>query len=380
MEKVKILWSGITGRTGREAIEIAKNSDTVEIVAGLSRSNTNYYNYDELDNIKEDFDVIVDFSHKDSFDKVLDFALKVKKPIVIGTAGLTEEQMRRFEEASKIIPVFRGGNFRFDVKKFIDEVVEYAKKSEKESFDLIETHYKTKKVPSETAKVVAKRVLEETGKQVNIKSFLEYDELINDWKIDDLHCRVIGFKELAENVLEIARMMKEKTPSGVYDLDRLLKEQELIDLQNFLIEAKKETYANGTVEKVKSTRRGSSDYEYKNDKYSYHDTYFGGTDFQGQEVVYQQDDTPIWGMIYYGRTLDESLSEEAMDNALRPALMQVGEDDTIPVRGPKEFENQGYKYTFEVTGDLTNFEGEETIEKEGKKIYTLKCHGGMIRK
>ena len=380
MEKVKILWSGITGRTGREAIEIAKNSDTVEIVAGLSRSNTNYYNYDELDKIKESFDIIVEFSHKDSFDKVLDFALKVKKPVVIGTAGLTEEQMRRFEEASKIIPVFRGGNFRFDVKKFIDEVVEYAKKSEKESFDLIETHYKTKKVPSETAKVVAKRVLEETGKQVNIKSFLEYDELINDWKIDDLRCRVIGFKELAENVLEIARMMKDKTASGVYDLDRLLKEQELIDLQNFLIEAKKETYANGTAEKVNPTRRGSSDYEYKNDKYSYHDTYFGGTDFQGQEVVYQQDDTPIWGMIYYGRTLDESLSEEAMDNALRPALMRVGEDDTIPVRGPKEFENQGYKYTFKVTGDLTNFEGEETIEKEGAKIYTLKCHGGRIRK
>ena len=212
MEKVKILWSGITGRTGREAIELAKDSDTVEIVAGLSRNNESYYNYDELDKIKEDFDIIAEFSHKDSFDKVLDFALKVKKPIIIGTAGLTEEQMKRFEEASNIIPVFRGGNFRFDVKKFIDEVVEYAKKSEKESLDLIETHWKTKKVPSETAKVVAKRVLEETGKQVNIKSFLEYDELINDWKIDDLHCRVIGFKELAENVLEIARMMKEKTP------------------------------------------------------------------------------------------------------------------------------------------------------------------------
>jgi len=380
MEKVKILWSGITGRTGREAIELAKNSDTVEISAGLSRSNENYYNYDELDNIKEDFDVIVDFSHKDSFDKVLDFALKVKKPIVIGTAGLTEEQMKRFEEASNIIPVFRGGNFRFDVKKFIDEVVEYAKKSEKESFDLIETHYKTKKVPSETAKVVAKRVLDETGKQVNIKSLLEYDELINDWKIDDLRCRVIGFKELAENVLEIARMMKAKTASGVYDLDRLLKEQELIDLHNFLIEAKKETYANENVEKVKSTRRGSHDYEYTKDNWTYHDTYFGGTDFQGQEVVYRQADTPIWGMIYYGKTLDESLSEEAMDKALRPALMQVGQDDVIPVRGPKEFENQGYQYTFKVTGDLTSFEGEETIEKEGNKVYTLKCHGGIIRR
>lgn len=380
MEKVKILWSGITGRTGKEAVEIAKESDSVEISAGLSRNNENYYNYDELDNIKEDFDVIVDFSHKDSFDRVLDFALKVKKPIVIGTAGLTEEQMRRFEEASKIIPVFRGGNFRFDVKKFIDEVVEYVKKSEKESFDLIETHYKTKKVPSETAKVVAKRVLEEAGKQVNINSYLEYDELINDWKIDDLHCRVVGFKELAENVLEIAKMMKDKTPSGVYDLDRLLKEQELIDLHKFLIEAKKETYANETAPIVTSTRRGSRDYEYIKDNWTYHDTYFGGIDFQGQEVVYHRGDTPTWGMVYYGRTLDESLSEEAMDKALRRALMQVGQDDTIPVRGPKEFENQGYKYTFKVTGDLTNFEGEETIEKEGAKIYTLKCHGGRIRK
>lgn len=64
--------------------------------------------------------MIVDFSHKDSFDKILEFALKVKKPIIIGTAGLTEVQMKLFEDASNIIPVFRGGNFRFEVKKFID--------------------------------------------------------------------------------------------------------------------------------------------------------------------------------------------------------------------------------------------------------------------
>ena len=34
MNKVKILWSGITGRTGKEAVEVAKGDDTVEIVAG----------------------------------------------------------------------------------------------------------------------------------------------------------------------------------------------------------------------------------------------------------------------------------------------------------------------------------------------------------
>ena len=221
--QVRILWSGITGRTGKEAYEIAKHNDQVKIVAGICRSNSNFYNYDQLDDIKEEYDIIVDFSHKDSFYKMLDFALKVKKPIIIGTSGLDDDQLKAFEEASHIIPVFRGGNFRFEVKKFIDSVVEYAKTTDKDTLELIETHYKTKKIPSETAKVVAKRVLDETGKVVEIKSFLEYDELINDWKVDDLHCRVVGFKELAEDVLKIATMMKDKPADGLYDLDRLLK-------------------------------------------------------------------------------------------------------------------------------------------------------------
>ena len=171
------------------------------------------------------FDVIIDFSHKDSFDKILNYAIKKNKPLIIGTAGLTEEQMKAFEKASNIIPIFRGGNFRFEVKSFIDAVVEYAKTCN-DNIELIETHYKTKKVPSETAKVVAKKVLDETGKKVEIKSFLEYDELINDWKVADLHCRVCGFKQLAEDVIKIAIMMKDKKPNGVYDLDRLLKENE----------------------------------------------------------------------------------------------------------------------------------------------------------
>ncbi len=220
--KVRILWSGITGRTGKEALEIAKQNDQVEIVAGICRNNSDFYNYDQLDEIKEEFDVIVDFSHKDSFYKMLNFALKVKKPIIIGTSGLDEEQVKAYKEASKIIPVFRGGNFRYKVKEFIDSVVEYAKQTKDSEIELVETHYKTKKIPSETAKVVAKRVLDETGKIVNIKSFLEYDELINDYRVGKLHCRVIGFKELAEDVLKIAIIMKDKEPDVIYDLDRLL--------------------------------------------------------------------------------------------------------------------------------------------------------------
>ena len=76
----------------------------------------------------------------------------------------------------------------------------------------------------------------------------------------------------------------------------------------FLIRAKKSTYANSLIEKVESTRIGSSDYNYEeiidSKKYTYHDTYFGGTKFMGEEVVYCNTDKPIWGMNYYGVTLD----------------------------------------------------------------------------
>ena len=132
---------------------------------------------------------------------------------------------------------------------------------------------------------------------------------------------------------------------GVYKLE---KGEKMKKIEEFLIEAKKQTYANGKARKTANTRLNSNDYDYQKENMIYHDTYFGGTN--------------------YGVTLDETLSEEAMDKALRPALMQVGSDDTIPVRGPREWINGEYKYTFEVEGDLSYFNGTETIYKNDKKI------------
>lgn len=150
------------------------------------------------------------------------------------------------------------------------------------------------------------------------------------------------------------------------------------ELKEFLIKAKKQTYANDSVEKVNASRLNSIDYEYQENNMLYHDTYFGTTNFIGEEAVYV-DNKIIWAMNYYGKTLDESITEEAMDKALRPALMLVGTDETIPVRGPKEFINDEYKYTFAAQGDLSSFDGTEIIYKDNTKVYELKCHGGLVK-
>ena len=154
---------------------------------------------------------------------ILEFAIAHKKILVSGTSGLSAEQLERLKDASKLIPIFRGGNFRFAVEQFINDVVEYAK-TYKGKLKIVETHYKTKKIPSETARVVVKRVLDKTGKDMEIESHLEYDELINDWRVDNIHCRVQGFSELAENVLQIAIMMKDKKSGSLYDLNRLFED------------------------------------------------------------------------------------------------------------------------------------------------------------
>lgn len=147
----------------------------------------------------------------------------------------------------------------------------------------------------------------------------------------------------------------------------------------FLVKAKKSTYANSNASKVLSSRLKSKDYEFTDGNFTYHDTYFCGVKFMGEEVVYYNNDI-LWGMNYYGVTIDDSLTEEVMDKVLRVALMKVGEDkEVIPVRGPKEFINEDYLYIFNVDGDMENFVGTEQIYKDKKLIYELKCHGGIIK-
>jgi len=56
---------------------------------------------------------------------------------------------------------------------------------------------------------------------------------------------------------------------------------------DFLLEAKKQTYANGNALISISSRSESKDYEYSREiggkKFIYHDTFFGGINFIGEE-------------------------------------------------------------------------------------------------
>ena len=146
---------------------------------------------------------------------------------------------------------------------------------------------------------------------------------------------------------------------------------------SFLKKAKNNTYASNTAIKVASTRLGSKDYEYSDGEWIYHDTYFGGLDFIGEEVVYYQN-KPFWAMNYNGFTLDKTLTESEIDKSLRGALSQEV-TDIIPVCGPKEYQIDNFVYKNNVKGDIDRFEGREEIFKDSNLVYYAVYHGGLIK-
>lgn len=152
---------------------------------------------------------------------------------------------------------------------------------------------------------------------------------------------------------------------------------QLLDLLgDFLREANLNTYANESVNKVLPLRPESSDYHFEKGNLVFHDTYLGGAKFLGEEIVYKEG-KPLWGMNYYGFILSSEISEGLFDSILRPELMS-GSGDNIPVRGPKEFINGDWTYTFVAEGDLGNFTGLEEISKNNEVVCRLYCHGGFI--
>lgn len=148
-------------------------------------------------------------------------------------------------------------------------------------------------------------------------------------------------------------------------------------LAQFLNAANKATYANKEAPKVAPSRLKSEDYHFEQGGLIYHDTYFGGRDFIGGEIVYENE-KPVWGANYFGFVLDENISEKDVYDFLRLALMQEY-DDVIPVRGPKHFSTDDKEYRFVVNGDLANFFGAEEISFGGKVVYRCYLHGGFVR-
>lgn len=143
------------------------------------------------------------------------------------------------------------------------------------------------------------------------------------------------------------------------------------DIIQFLIKAKKATYAGKGAETT-SSRPGSHDLVYSEGELMYYDTYLGGEKFAGEEALWISG-IPYWSMNYAGRVTGDNFSGDFLKEALRSVTADK------PFRGPDSYTNGEYAYTCEVSGDFDWFQGYETISYKGKIIYDCFFHGSIIK-
>jgi hypothetical protein len=140
---------------------------------------------------------------------------------------------------------------------------------------------------------------------------------------------------------------------------------------DFLLRAKRSTYAAGG-EESDSSRPLSHDLRYEEeDGWLYIDSYLGGERFVGEEAVWK-DGAPIWAMNYSGRVIGKGF-----DGAfLKEALLRVSEN--TPYRGPIEYQDGPLLYCNTSAGAPDWFFGREEIFRSGVSIYECIYHGGVI--
>lgn len=151
---------------------------------------------------------------------------------------------------------------------------------------------------------------------------------------------------------------------------------ELSVLETFIVKAKAATYV-GSGAPVTPSRIGSHDLAFAEGDLAYLDSYVGGADFLGQELVSFRG-APVWAMNYYGYLLRPDLIAAARAGAVIKASLAVLYDQGRFLGGHRHVVGED-TYTDTNSGDLTRFTGIEWIAREGIRVYELVYHGGLVR-
>ena len=160
---MNVLINGINGKMGHVLLEEINKLDNMTVVAGVSNSSSelNIPVYTDPKDIKEDIDVIIDFSTVEGALNILKYASNKKIPTVIATTGFNKEEQNKILEYSKTIPVFQSSNMSFEINIMCDIVAKLAKQLTNSDIEIVETHHRNKvDAPSGTALMLANSINE----------------------------------------------------------------------------------------------------------------------------------------------------------------------------------------------------------------------------
>jgi hypothetical protein len=150
----------------------------------------------------------------------------------------------------------------------------------------------------------------------------------------------------------------------------------LAELHSFIIRAKAATYVGGGA-KAHSSRLASHDLEFAEGDWRYLDSYFGGTDFVGEETIWYMGN-PVWAMNYHGFILrPELITPSQAGQMIKTSLSRMYAENRF--LGEFRYSDGDFTYFDTNQGNFSRFTGREWIERDGVKAYELVYHGGLIK-
>ena len=174
MKKINLAITGCMGRMGQKLIKSSKSDKSFKIVTltenkiinkkinGIKPTINSYEAFKKVN-------VIIDFTVPKSTLSMIKIAAKLKKRVVIGTTGFTNNQERIIKKFSKKIPILKAGNMSLGVNLLM-YLTEIASRSLGKSFlsKIYEVHHKNKiDHPSGTALMLGEGIATGKNKKLN---------------------------------------------------------------------------------------------------------------------------------------------------------------------------------------------------------------------
>jgi 4-hydroxy-tetrahydrodipicolinate reductase len=172
---IKLAISGCAGRMGSAIWGLALQDPDFEVKVVLEKPGHPLVGQEKNGLVVTDAptevqiaDVLVEFTTPEATTVHVGYAVAVKKAMVIGTTGLSEERVELVKSASKTIPILFSPNMSIGVNLLFSLVPEVAKKlGPGWDIEIVEAHRKAKKdAPSGTAKKFAQLISEAIKKEV----------------------------------------------------------------------------------------------------------------------------------------------------------------------------------------------------------------------
>ena len=171
---VKVIINGCNGKMGQMLSEIIAPMEDVTIVAGVDVEDKGLHSYPFFTSIEActaEADAVIDFTIAAVTDDVVAACTEKKLPLVLGTTGLSGEQLEHVRQASQQIPIVQSYNMSLGINTLVKLLRAAAPVLAEAGFDieLVEKHHNQKiDAPSGTALLLADTKIRRAAMGINI--------------------------------------------------------------------------------------------------------------------------------------------------------------------------------------------------------------------